>query len=193
MLDDKTLVKVKNRTDRIVGYKIPDLGNLRRQYRPGEIKEVQMIELRKLAYLAGGEYILTNYLKVNNEEAVAELIGEVEQEYFYNEEQIKNILEKGSLAELEDCLDFAPRGVIDLIKEIAISTELNDVRKRQAIFKHTGLNIDKAIIFEQESKKEEKTTTKQRRVAKKEEGAEPAEKEKIRRTTLPKYNVTSEK
>lgn len=190
MLEKETLVKVKNRTDRNIGYKIPDLGNMRRQYRPGEVKEVTMEELRKLAYLAGGEYILRNYLKINNEEAVAELIGEVEQEYFYNKEQVQNILEHGSLAELEDCLDFAPKGVIDLIKEIAIEIELNDVRKRKIIFEYTGLNIDKAIMFNQESKNENEPK-KQRRVANQSSAENIGTAPKVRRTSLPKYNVTS--
>ena len=43
-------------------------------------------------------------------------------------------------------MNFAPDGVIDLIKTIAVETELPDTRKRKLISEKTGLNIDNAIM-----------------------------------------------
>jgi len=39
-------------------------------------------------------------------------------------------MKTGSLDEFLDCLDFAPEGVTDLIKTLAVELPLNDVAKR---------------------------------------------------------------
>ena len=109
-----------------------------------------MEELRKLSYIPGGDIILRDYLIIENEEAVAELLGEVEPEYNYTEAEVEYLLEKGTLDKLKDALDFAPSGVIDLIKDIAVKTELNDINKRDAIFKKTGFNVTNAVNFNKE-------------------------------------------
>ena len=85
MLDKNTLVKVTNRDNGSVGYSIPDLGNLQRRFEAGETKEVTMEELRKLSYTIGGNVILKEYLLIHNKEAVEELLGTVEPEYYYEE------------------------------------------------------------------------------------------------------------
>src|SRR5699024_6283548 len=102
------------------------------------------------SYLPGGKTILEDYLIIENEEAVTELLGEVEPEYNYTEEDIKYLLEKGTLDQLKDTLDFAPSGVIDLVKDIAVKTELNDINKRNAIFEKTGFNVTSAVDFNKE-------------------------------------------
>lgn len=145
MLDGKTLIKATNRSGGSVGYRIPDLNNLKRHYSAGETKEVTMEELRKLSYIEGGKELLEDYLIIDNEEAVAELLGEVEPEYFYTIEQIKDLLLNGSLDALKDCLDFAPEGTIDEVKKLAVELKIPDVYKREAIQKATGLNVSKAI------------------------------------------------
>ena len=48
MLMNDTKVIVKNRTNSVAGYKVPDLG-VRRIFQPGEKKEISMEELRKLS------------------------------------------------------------------------------------------------------------------------------------------------
>ena len=155
MLDKETLIKVKNRDNGTVGYTIPDLGNLHRSFQVGETKEVTMDELRKLSYIPGGEVLLRDCLLIENDEAIAELLGSVEPEYKYTEEDIRYILEKGSMDEFLDCLDFAPKGVIDIIKDLAVKTKLNDVAKREQILKKTGFNVSKAIQLEEETETEE--------------------------------------
>lgn len=165
MLEDSAKITVINRDSGSVGYTIPDLGNLHRNYQPRERKIVTMEELRKLSYIPGGMYILQNCLVLDNKEAVQELLGEVEPEYFYSEKEIKELLEHGSLDQLQDCLDFAPTGVIDLVKNIAVETELNDINKRTIIFQKTGFNVTRAIEIKHETEEEEKKEEKSRRTA----------------------------
>ena len=44
----------------------------------------------------------------------------VEPEYFYTEKEVKELLTNGSLEQLEDTLNFAPEGVIELIKTMPV-------------------------------------------------------------------------
>ena len=150
-MNKNTRVKVRNRSTGSIGYTIPDLG-INRTFNHKEVKEVSFEELLKLTYIPGGEYILKHYLVVENAEARDELLGGVELEYSYTEEDVKRLLANGSLDELLDCLDFAPVGVIDLVQKIAVETELNDLKKRKAIFEKTGFNVDNAIRINEETK-----------------------------------------
>ena len=68
MLDGKTLVKVTNRDNGVVGYSVPDLNNLHRNFQPGEKqKEVTVEEIRN-SYLPGGIFLTS--LVVKNEGTV---------------------------------------------------------------------------------------------------------------------------
>lgn len=165
MIKDKDLIKVTNRDNGMVGYSIPDLNNLNRIFEAGETKMISMEELRKLAWLPGdgGRVILRDYLLIDNKEVVEELLTEVEPEYYYTEEDIKNLLLNKSLDELKDCLDFAPQGTIDLVKKIAVELPLNDIQKRKAIKEMINFNIDTAIMANEESKKESNEIKKVRR------------------------------
>ena len=165
MLDKNTLVKVTNRDNGSVGYSIPDLGNLQRRFESGETKEVTAEELRKLSYTIGGKVILDEYLLIHNKELVAELLGEVEPEYYFEENDVKELLEKGSLDALKDCLDFAPEGTIELVKKVAVDTELNDIKKREAIQASTGFNVTSAIEVNKETSEEKTEEVKVRRTA----------------------------
>lgn len=194
MLDKNTLIKVTNRDNGSVGYSIPDLGNLERVFTSGETKEVTMEELRKLSYSIGGKVILDEYLIIHNEEAIAELLGTVEPEYYYQEEDVKNLLEHGSLDELKDCLDFAPEGTVDLVKKVAVETELNDIKKRAAIQESTGFNVTSAIEINKETSEEQVEETKVRRAAPKTEATASAP--TGRRTAAPttsKYKIVNSK
>ena len=191
MISNDTLLKVKNRDNGSVGYTIPDLNNLHRRFSPGETKDITMGELRKLSWLTGGKYLLKNCLLIENQEALKELIGTYEPEYFYTEQDIENLLKNGSLDELLDCLDFAPVGVIDLLKTIAVKIELNDVKKRQVIYEKTGFNITSAIEINKETKDEKKDEQKKRRLEVSEKNkvsTENKEEGAVRRTT-PKYKI----
>ena len=145
MIDDNKKVKVTNRYNGSLTYIIPDLNNLHRTFQSGESKEITFDELKKLTYVPGGRVILNKYLIIDDDEIVAELLGEVEPEYNYTKEDVIKLLNEGSLEQLEDCLNFAPEGVINLVRKYAVETEVNDVRKRRLIQEKTGFNVDKAI------------------------------------------------
>jgi hypothetical protein len=93
----------------------------------------------------------------------------------------------GSLDQFLDVLDFAPDGVIDLIKRMAISMPLMDMNKRDALKKKTGLDVDKALANIRAEKEDDKPniddTPKQRRVQ--------PEVQAGRRAAAPKYNVVN--
>lgn len=190
MLDDKEIIKVRNRDNGAVGYTIPDLGNLHRNFQSGEVKKVTMEELRKLSYIPGGEAILRDYLVIeDNDEAIAELLGEVELEYTYTEEDVEKLLKYGSLEEFLDCLDFAPQGVIELVKHLDVKFEVNDIAKRQAILEKTGFNVTNAITINHETEKVGEEPIKARRATTTVKDKQVTTTGATRRTT-PKYNVT---
>ena len=164
MLDKNTLIKITNRYDGMAGYEVADLG-INRLFMAGETKEVTMEEIRKLSYSIGGITLLKDFFVLDNPEAVAEILGTVEPEYFYTEEQVKELLLTGSLEALQDCLDFAPAGTIELVKKVAVETKLNDIQKRRAIQAATGFNIDAAVMINEETEEEKVEEEKTRRVA----------------------------
>lgn len=185
-MDDKTIVNVTNRDAGQVIYSLPDRG-IRRVFNAGESKKIELEELRQLSYSSGGEFLLKNCLIVNNTDALSALNINVEPEYFYTEEEVKTLLSTGSLDELEDCLNFAPEGVIDLVKKIAVETEIPDTRKRKLITEKTGFNIDNAInvnhiMSEETEEPQTETPAKTRKAA-------PL---KTARKATPKYKVVSE-
>ena len=73
-------------------------------------------------------------------------------------------MQTGSLDEFLDCLDFAPEGVKDLIKNLSVELPLNDVAKREAILNKLGFNVDNAIRIKRESSEptEEKPVVKKK-------------------------------
>ena len=82
-------------------------------------------------------------------------------EYGYTIEDITKLMEKGSLNEFLDCLDFAPEGVLNNIKDLAISLPLNDMSKRQAILEKLGFDVTNAIeLMKQTDNKNSKENVK---------------------------------
>lgn len=65
------------------------------------------------------------------------------------------IMENGSLDEFLDMLDFAPIGVMDLIKKFSVSLPLNDIEKRRALKNKTGFDVNAALMHIEEEKQED--------------------------------------
>lgn len=190
MLENNAIVKISNRDSGSVGYHVQELNITRKFYQTGETKEVTMNELRKLSYQPGGLALIRDCLVIHNEEALKELDPEYEPEYFYGEKEIKDLLLYGTEAQFLDCLDFAPVGVIEIIKKMAVELEINDLAKREAIFKKTGFNVNNAINFNKMSQEtDEEVEVKQRRTAAPTVGAKTPDTTAARRTTAPKYTV----
>ena len=184
------IVEVRNRDSGNVGYTIKDLG-IWRNFAPGEIKKIPLEELKALQYAPGGEFTLKHLLMIKDKDALSVLNIETEPEYFYTETEIRELLTKGTLDQLKDCLDFAPEGVIEIIKKMAVEIQLPDTLKRTAIFEKTGFNIDNAIMVNKVMDEPAETQieeTKARRSA-----PITAPESTGRRTEIPKYNVVSTK
>lgn len=196
MIDKNREIKVTNRSAAVVGYMIPELGNLRRKFQHGESKNITFGELEKLSWMPGGAYLLKNSLVINDREVVEELLHGVEPEYYYDDFAVKQLLEYGTMDQLLDCLDFAPDGVLDLVKKWAVELPCNDVIKRQAIEEKLGFNINKAIEIMEAAKANQTTVSSGRRAApivgedeapSSEEAPAPAEEKPVRRST---YTIT---
>ena len=164
MTDEKKIVRVTNRDNGHVGYRIPDMNNLVRDFSANETKNITVEELKKLAYISGGPTLIRDYLVIEDPEVVEEILGDVEPEYYYNEEDVKKLLLNGSLDELKDCIEFAPKGTVDLVKQLAVELPVNDITKRKAILDMTGFNVDAAIMINEETKDEIEDTQRVRRV-----------------------------
>ena len=158
-MDDNAKIKVKSRASGIVVYRIPDMGNLRREFQSREEKILTFEELRKLSYTPGGVDLIRDYLIIRDKEALEELNLNFEPEYWYEADEVVNLLKNGTMDEFLDCLDFAPEGVLDLIKEYSVTLPLNDVAKREALLEKLNFNVDNAIRIQKESRADDEQVT----------------------------------
>lgn len=185
-IDKNKIYRVKNRGAGVVIYRIPD-ANIRRELNPGESAFITFGELEKLSFQPGGREIMANFLQIMDPEVTKNLNIHTEPEYNMSEEDIINLLQTGSLDQFLDTLDFAPTAVIDLIKTFSVSLPLNDLKKREALKRVTGFDVDNAVKHIQEEKNDEddgqETEAPVRRV-----------KENIssgRRTSIPEYKIVN--
>ena len=160
----------------------------RRSFAPGEIKEISAEELEKLTYRPGGMAILSNFLQIMEQEAIAKVGLNPQPEYHMSEQDIAKLMMNGSIDEFLDCLDFAPPGVIDLIKKLSVSLPMTDFQKVNALKAKTGFDAAAALKHVMEEKEDDGQdtilkTSGERRVKKEEVPAG--------RRTTPKYNVVS--
>ena len=182
MLNDNDLILVRNRNRGGTSYQVD--GNWIR-FEINEEKKVPFSHLKSLTYTYGGQYLLDHCLVVENKEALELLNMQVEPEYFYTEDQIKNVLFNGSYDEFADFLDFAPNGALEIAKNLAVTEELPDIKKREMLGEKTGLNITNAImvnrVMNEDNEIEDAEAPKKRRV----QVAEPQTETKERRTAVP--------
>ena len=167
-VSDNTVVEVRNLVDHKVVYKIPE-ENIRREFFAFEVKKVKASELRKLNYQYGGRVLLHEYLNVGNPELAKEFGIDCDDmiEYNWSEADVDRVLTTGSLDELMDALDFAPQGIVELIKDRAIELRIPDISKRKAIVDATGCDINNTIDMldaaEKEDNQKEDKPVKERR------------------------------
>lgn len=187
---------VTNRSAGLVCYTIPEMGIKNREFQPGETKRISRQELVNLSYLPGGTELIRGYLQVQDEEVRNDLVGRVEPEYNMSAADVKELILHGSMDEWLDCLDFAPDGVIDLIKTLSIELPLTDTKKMETFAEKKGINIARAIQAKKEDEAEaaaekkaaaDARATTERRVKQEEKKAEAAPSE--RRTSGSKYTV----
>ena len=188
-MDSNTTYLVTNRSASVVVYSIPE-DNIKREFQPGETKKIRHTELEKLSYQTGGSLLINNYFLIRSEEAIKELGVPTEPEYFMTEKEVIELIRTGSLDAWLDCLDFAPHGVIEMIKKLSVSVPLNDHEKRRALKEKTGFDVDAAIKHVEEEREEENELPKAPQKRRVQATAEEAPATSARRTT-PKYNVVN--
>lgn len=164
-MENDKLVQITNMAGHTVFYNLPER-NVKRVFSAGESKKISEAEVEALSYIEGGRYLLENYLRIEDAETLNELNIEPEEEYTWTKKDVEELLLKGSIERLEDALEFAPAGIIDLIKDTAVNLKIADINKRDLITKKTGLNITSAIknaedstVVEEKPKRRAKSTT----------------------------------
>ena len=184
------MYRVKNRGASTVVYKIADKG-IRREFKPGQIMQISSEELEELTFQPGGTMILSQFLQILDLDGIQAARIKTEPEYHYSEQDIAKLITSGSLDAFLDCLDFAPIGVIDLIKKMSISIPMVDIQKRKALKEKTGFDVEAALRHNEEDKEDGQKT-----ILKTNNGGERRVKNDVpagRRTTpppvAPKYNI----
>ena len=185
-------VSIKNRGSSIVIYNLPEMG-IRREFMPGETKTITQEELEALSYRPGGMSLIRNELLVHDADTLADMSVKVEPEYYLDDKGVIDLLNSGSMDAFLDCLDFAPQGVLDLIKKYAVSLPVNDSRKREAIKDKLGLDVDMALLHQRQVKEMEEEAAKQaaERLDAPTRRVKAEEKPTGRRTAVPQYKVLS--
>ena len=144
-------VTVENRSAGTVVYNIPDR-QIRRELAPRQTIRVPKEEIEALAYTAGGMNLIRNHLLVRDEQMLDDLNVHREPEYYWNADKVAALIKTGTMDEFLDALDFAPEGVIDMIKDLSVQLPLNDYSKRNALKQKTGFDVDAAIMHDRENK-----------------------------------------
>lgn len=151
---NKKIFIVKNRSTSRVIYSIPSL-NIRREFAPGESMKISLEELKKFMFEPGARSLLENFLQINTEEFLQDFNINTQPEYFLDEQQIKDLLLTGSYDAFLDCLDFAPVGVIDLVKSLSVALPLSDYKKRQALKEKIGFDVDAALANKKKAEEDD--------------------------------------
>lgn len=151
MANPKKIYSVKNRSASTVVCRIPEYG-IRKAFAPGETMKMSFDELEKLSYQPGGRELMANFLQIMEDQVNDELGIHRENEYYMNEQQIIELLKNGSVPAFEDCLDFAPIGVIDLVKKFAVDLPLTNTLKIRILKDKTGFDVEKALVNSEEDK-----------------------------------------
>lgn len=183
-MDKTTKFVVKNRSGGTVVYNIPE-DRIRREFHPGEEKNITFDELEKLSFIPGGRELMDRYLQIRSAEVTGALNLTTEPEYHMSEQDVKDLIINGSMDAFLDCLDFAPVGVLDLVKKFALSIPCNDIAKRAAIKEKLGFDVNKALEHMAADKEEEQSTAApQRRV-------QPETASTSARRSVPNYKVVN--
>lgn len=137
-------IKVTNRSDGTVTYHLPELNNTRRVFNIGESKDITEKELNALFQMNGGAELIRHFLMVEDREWVKKTF-DAPIEYFWSKEEIKRCLLEEDKELFSETLDYAPQGVIDIIKLLAWQLPISDLNKIQVIRDKLGFDVLGAI------------------------------------------------
>ncbi len=144
-------MKIINRSDGKVSYQLPEMNNIKRIFEPWEEKEISGEELMALFSLDGGIDLVKQYLLVDDKQWVQEHF-DAPIEYFWKKEEIRKCVFEDDLDLFEETFDYAPDGVIDLIKAIAWKEQLSDLNKIKIIEEKTGFDVMASIQIMSQTK-----------------------------------------
>lgn len=153
-------MKVFNRSDSNVTYSLPEL-NTRRVFALGESKDLESKEMEALWQMDGGMTIIKDYLCVDDRDWVAKH-WDAPIEYFWTTDDVKKCLLEDSLELFQETLEYAPAGVIDLIKMLSWQLPVRDLNKIEALRQATGFDTLAAIEVMSASKERQKPQKKER-------------------------------
>ena len=175
-VSSSTMVSVTNMTEHKITL-VDKNTRTRYAFGPQQSKSLSAGEIRSLAYVPG---ILTMFfdgkLRLGNDKLAVEFNIPVDvPEYAYTIEDIDNILLNEDIEVLLDTLDFAPEGIIELVKSRAVALKIPSLEKRKVISERLStdkmkVSIDKMIRETEEMEEalpaaEEKPVEKKRRRA----------------------------
>lgn len=191
MVNKEKRVKVVNRTSGSLAYKIDTLRVTRHWRKPGDYLNISIAELLELKTVRGGQSLLENYVIIEDKEALSVLFPdqELEPEYNYGLKEIEALLYEADTEQLLDALDFAPKGVLDLIKAKSAEKLPNTTAKIEAINKKFNIDLNKVneLYQEKEILEEKPEPIRRRRTTPIIETGEPKQE-----SSLPKYKVVKE-
>lgn len=191
--DKNKMYTVKNRSVGMVVYKITE-DNIRREFSPGETKKISFGELEKLSFQPGGRALMQNYLQIKEVDATQNLGIKREIEYDMSEQDVVTLIKQGSIDEFLDCLDFAPDGIIDLIKHLAIQLPMTDTEKCKALKNKTGYDVLAALAHLEQERLDEQSADAAPAASTGERRVKPATPvQEGRRVQTPTYKVTTPK
>ena len=142
-------VRVYNRSDSVVYY-TDSANNRLRMWEPivqgiMSYKDLEYEELERVLNDYGTRKLFQEYLLIKDKKICESLDLNYDESYYYDANQIINILENGTDEELIELLQSCPQGSKDIIKEAAIELQLDSTRKRNIIKDYLGFDITFAI------------------------------------------------
>lgn len=153
-------ITVTSKYDGILSVKEASTGIRHTWPKAGDIVFLTEENILNIISTPGGRYILENNLTYDND-AVYEMLGiQPEPEDKMSAEQIKALLKGGTLEQLEDALNFANEGTIELIESLAITEQVSDMNKLELISRKTGADMLKKVeLYKKDflTKEEEKS------------------------------------
>lgn len=182
-------VAVRNRTEGIVSYAIPSLRILRTWNKVGDILYIPKEELIEALTIPGGRYTIEHLLVIEDTEVRLEVLGrEMEPEYFYSEKEIDSLLHGGSIEQFLDCLDYAPDGVLSLIKEKSIRKLPDSTAKIEAINRKFKISLN---VLHNNYSAQDDEGVKTEEISGRARRAQPIGAQEVEKPKVPTYNVTN--
>ncbi len=178
-----TKIEVVSRYAGSIAIKEMNTGIVRTWPKCGDKLYLTEENIYNLVMAPGGRTIVENYLIVKNAEVLEDIEVATEPEYHFEVKEITDLLTNGTEEELIDAINFAPKGVLELIKDISVEIQLPNMNKRKIVDDMLQVDITKMIeIANTESSTEAEVPTVKTRLAKEKAEKRVEEKEGAKKT-----------